>query len=255
MFRPRIMPCLLLKGVGMVKTVRFKNPRYIGDPINAVHIFNAKEADELIFLDITASREKRTPPLQLIRKIGDECFMPFSVGGGIRSLETIRELLNIGAEKVVINTFAAENPEFVRKAAETFGTSTIVICIDVKKKIFGRYEVMKLSGSKSTGLDPVNFAIKMQQYGAGEIIINSIDKDGTMEGYNIELIKKVADSVDIPVVACGGAGSLNDFLNAIELGNASAAVAGSFFVFHGRRKAVLIQFPSKEELVQLFNQI
>jgi len=241
----------LLKGLGLVKTVKFKNPRYIGDPINAVHIFNAKEADELIFLDITATKESRTPPLELVQKISDECFMPFAVGGGIRSIDVIREILSLGAEKVVINSFATENPWFVKEAAETFGTSTIVVTIDAKK-MFNRYEVMKFSGTKSTGFEPVEFAIKMQEMGVGEIMINSIGRDGTMAGYDIELIRSVADAVDVPVIACGGAGSIQDFIKGIKEGNASAVSAGSYFVFHGNRRAVLINYPTCEEQKLLY---
>ena len=252
MFRPRIIPCLLLKGLGLVKTVQFKNPRYIGDPINAVHIFNAKETDELIFLDISASRENRTVALRLIQKIADECFMPFSVGGGIRSIRTIREILNIGAEKVVINTYAAENAEFIREASDTFGSSTIVVCVDAKKKFLKGSQAMKLCGSKSAGMTPVEFALKMAQMGAGEIMINSVDKDGTMSGYDIELVRQVADAVDVPVIACGGAGNMQDFLDAIEKGHASAVAAGSYFVYHGPRNAVLINFPTREEQEMLF---
>jgi cyclase len=252
MFRPRIIPCLLLKDLGLVKTVKFKNPRYIGDPINAVRIFNAKEADEIIFLDISATKEGRTLPLDLLQRIGDECFMPFAVGGGIRSIQTIREILSTGAEKVVINTYAVENPGFIREAADIFGSSTIVVGIDAKKKLFDGYEVMKLSGTRATGLDPAQFAVKMQEMGAGEILINSIDRDGTMEGYDIDLTKKIADAVSLPVIACGGAGSMRDFVEVIKYGNATAVAAGSYFVYHGRRRAVLINFPTCEEQELLY---
>lgn len=252
MFRPRVIPCLLLKNLGLVKSVKFKDYRYIGDPMNAVKIFNDKNADELIFLDITASKEKRTISVELIERIGDECNMPFAVGGGIRSIASIKKILNAGAEKVCLNTYAFENPDFVKTAAEEFGTSTIVVSIDVKKKKFSKKQVYINGGTISTGVEPVEFACLMQQKGAGEILINSIDKDGTMEGYDIELIRKVADAVTIPVVALGGASNLNHFKQAVEEGNASAVSAGSMFVFHGPRRAVLINFPTNKELIDTF---
>lgn len=248
MFRPRIIPCLLLKGLGLVKTVKFKKPKYIGDPINAVHIFNAKEPDELIFLDTMATRVRRDPDFDLLRKIADESFMPFSVGGGVRSIKTIRKLLNIGAEKVIINTYAHENPIFIREAAETFGSSTIIVAIDAKKKLIGNgYEVMKTCGTKSVNLSPKEVATNMAKMMAGEIMINSLDRDGTMMGYDIRLIKEVADEVDIPVIACGGGGSMDHFAEAIMEGNASAVAAGSYFVYHGPRRAILINFPTRVE--------
>ena len=252
MYRPRIIPTLLLRNKGLVKSVKFKDFRYIGDPMNAVRIFNGKDADELIFLDINASKEKRKLPLDLIEKIGDEAFMPFTVGGGIRSIEDIRTLLSVGTEKVAINTYAVESPEFIRKAADVFGSSTIVVSIDVRKKLFGAYEVYIYGGVKSTGLNPVDFAIEMEKMGAGEIMLNSIDCDGTMMGYDLDLIKKVSNAVSIPVIACGGAGKLEDMKAAVTDANASAAAAGSYFVYHGKRRAVLINFPTNDELNSLF---
>jgi len=253
MFRPRVMPCLLLKGRGLVKTVKFNKPKYIGDPINAVRIFNAKKADELIFLDITASKENRMPPLDLIQQIGEECFMPFAVGGGIKTIEDIRKILSAGAEKVCINTSAITEPALITKAAERFGSQSIIVSIDVKKKLFGSYVVYIYGGTKSTAIDPVEHAIHMEKLGAGEILINSIDRDGTYEGYDIDLIKNISEALTIPVIACGGASSLSDFSDAIKLGNASAVAAGSFFVFHGPRRAVLINFPTKDDLHNIFN--
>ena len=254
MFRPRVIPCLLLRNKGLVKSVKFKDFRYIGDPINAVRIFNAKEADELVFLDINASTESRKLPLDLIEKIGDEAYMPFTVGGGIRSIEDIRRVLSVGAEKVAINSYAVENPQFVREAADVFGSSTIVISIDAKKKLFGGYEVYIRGGRKGTGLDPVKFAVKMEKMGAGEIMINAIDRDGTMAGYDIDLIKQVANSVTIPIIACGGMGKLADIAAATREGKASAAAAGSYFIYHGKRRAVLLNFPGHDELNALFEE-
>jgi cyclase len=252
MFRPRIIPALLLRNLGLVKSVGFKDYKYIGDPINAVKIFNDLKADELVFLDILASKEKRVISLDFVSKVGDEANMPFSVGGGIRTIQDIRSVLRAGAEKVVINTFAVEDPSFIRTAADEFGSSTITVCIDVKKKIFGKQQVYIYGGSKSTSLDPVSFAIMMGEMGAGELIINSIDRDGSMEGYDIELIKTVSDSVTIPVVALGGAGKVEDLNEAVQNGHASAVAAGSMFVFHGPRRAVLINYPQPEELKNIF---
>ena len=252
MFRPRVIPVLLLQNQGLVKSFRFKNYRYIGDPINAVKIFNDLRADELIFLDINASNEGRKISLDFVKKVGDECNMPFAVGGGIRTLTDIREILNAGAEKIVLNTSAARNPEFVREAALEFGSSTIVVCIDVQKKKFRKETTFIYSGKKSTGYDPVDFACLMQEKGSGELIIQNIDNDGSMTGYNIELIKRISDKLSIPVVACSGAGELSHLAAAYYEGNASALAAGSMFVFHGPRRAVLINYPDQDQLISLF---
>ena len=253
MFRPRVIPVLLLKNLGLVKSVKFKDYRYIGDPINAVKIFNDLKADELVFLDITASKEKRKISLDFVEKVGDEANMPFSVGGGIRSVQDIKEIINAGAEKVVINTFAIENPEFIKQAVDVFGSSTIVVLIDVKKNIWSKQGVYYLAGTKKSGFDPVDYAKLIEKNGAGEIIIQSIDNDGTMSGYNIELIKKVSDTVSIPVVALGGAGSYDDICKAVNMGHASAVAAGSMFVYHGSRRAVLINYTTQEELINSFS--
>lgn len=247
MFVPRIIPVLLLKNKGLVKSVRFKNYRYIGDPINAVKIFNDLQADELVFLDILASKEKRSVSLDFVRNVGDEANMPFAVGGGIRSTEDIRKIINAGAEKVAINTYAVQNPDFIEKAAREFGSSTIIVSIDVKKKRFGKKQIYTLAGSRPSGLSPVDFARQVEDHGAGEILLNSIDHDGMMEGYDLELIRSVADAVNIPVVACGGAGNLGHLREGIIKGHASAVAAGSMFVYHGPRKAVLVNYPTIEE--------
>lgn len=254
MFRPRVIPCLLLKGRGLVKTVKFKDPKYLGDPINAVKIFNDKEVDELIFLDITATLENRKPPFAHLAEIATECFMPFGYGGGIRTLEDVKTILNLGVEKVVINSYAVENSSFIRAAADFAGSQSVVVSIDVKKSFLGRYEVVIHSGKKLTGLDPVKFAVEMEKLGAGELFLNSIDRDGTMQGYDLELIKRVTNAVGIPVVACGGAGNIQHLAEAIKQGGASAAGAGSMFVFHGPLRGVLISYPSSEELCQVFGE-
>lgn len=245
------MPCLLLKNMGLVKSVKFKNHRYIGDPINAVKIFNDKKADELIFLDITATEEKRSISLKLVEDLGEECNMPFSVGGGIKSIEIIKDILSAGAEKVSINSYAFENPSFIRQVSDIFGSQSIIVSIDVKKNHFGKYTVFINGGLKQTKVNPIEYAKKVEEMGAGEILINSIDNDGLMKGYDVELLKEVADAVHIPVIACGGAGKLKDLEDAIKFGHASAVAAGSMFVYHGPRNAVLINFPSKDELTKL----
>jgi cyclase len=253
MFRPRVIPVLLLKNLGLVKSLKFKDYNYIGDPINAVKLFNDLRADELVFLDILASKEKRTIQLSFVQKVGDECNMPFSVGGGIKTIADIKQILNAGAEKVIINSYAAENPEFIKQAAMEFGSSTIVVSIDVKKSLFGKENTYILGGSKSTNYNPVDFAKLMEEKGAGELIINSIEKDGTMEGYDLSLIKKVSEAVTVPVIACGGAGNSAHLAEGIKTGYASAVAAGSMFVYHGPRKAVLINYPSKDELQKIFS--
>ena len=254
MLMTRVMPCLLLKDGALVKTVKFKDPGYIGDPINAIRIYNEKEVDELIFLDITATIEKREPPYKVLSEIASECFMPVTYGGGVHDVETIRKILSLGIEKVAINSHAVTKPEFIRAAADKFGSSTIVVSIDVRKKLFGRYEVATHSGRKSTGLDPVDFAIKMEQMGAGEILLNSIDRDGTQEGYDIDLIKSVTSTIGVPLIACGGAGKIDDFRAAVKEGGASACAAGSMVVYFGRNRAVLINFPEREKLEDVLGE-
>ena len=252
MFRPRVIPCLLLKNKGLVKTIKFKDPKYLGDPINIVKIFNDKEVDELVFLDITTTIESKDPPYLLLEDIVSEAFMPFGYGGGIRNLNQIKTILGIGVEKVVINSHAVENPHFVGDAAQDVGSQSVVISIDVKKNLWGKYEIFTRGGRKSTGIDPVVFASDMEKMGAGELIINSIDRDGTMKGYDIDLIKRITGSVGIPVVACGGAGSVKDLADAVRLGGASAVGAGSMFVFQGPHRAVLISYPNNDELKRAF---
>ncbi|MCK5334499.1 MAG: imidazole glycerol phosphate synthase subunit HisF, partial [Candidatus Aenigmarchaeota archaeon] len=234
----------------LVKTVNFKEPKYVGDPINAVKIFNEKEVDELVFLDVMATPESRKPDFELISKITTECFMPFAYGGGINSIETIKTLFTLGVEKVVLNTAALETPSLVKDASAIFGSQSIVVSIDAKKDLLGRSRLFIRSGTKSTGIDPVQFAIQIEKAGAGEIFLNSIDHDGCMDGYDLDLIRNVSEAVKIPVIACGGAGKLDDFREAICFG-ASAVAAGSFFVFYGPHKAVLINYPSPKELREL----
>lgn len=248
MIKPRVIPALLLKGQGLVKTVKFKEPKYLGDPINIVRIFNDKEVDELVLLDITATPEKRGPQFDLLKNIASEAFIPLAYGGGIRSMDDVKKLLSIGIEKLIMNTSAVEAPSLVREVADHAGSQAAVVSMDVKKGLLGKYEVFTHCGQKKTGLDPVKHAVEMERMGVGEIIINSIDRDGTMQGYDLELVRKVADAVSVPVVACGGAGNLSHVSEVIKQGHASAAAAGSIFVFQGPLRGVLISYPTPKEL-------
>jgi cyclase len=254
MLRTRVIPCLLLSNLGLVKTIRFKDPKYLGDPINIIKIFNDKEVDELVFLDITATVEGKKPQFSLLEKIASECFMPLCYGGGIRSLDDMKSLFGLGIEKICVNSYTVEKPTFIRAASDFFGNQSIVVSIDVKKNNLGKYEIFTYNGKNATGLDPIEFAIEMEHQGAGELFLNSIDQDGTMEGYDIELIKQVSNAVSIPVVACGGAGEVQDLMDVIKKGGASAAGAGSIFVFQGPHRAVLVSYPTQQELKIVFNK-
>jgi len=246
MLKTRVMPCLLLKESKLVKTTKFANPDYIGDPINAVMIYNEKEVDELIFLDITATVNGREPPFKVIQEIATECFMPFTYGGGINNIEDMKRISNLGVEKIAINSYAVMDPPFITKAAELFGSQSIVASIDVKKTAAG-YKVFTNSGTRNTGLNPREWAKSVERLGAGEILLTSIDRDGTMQGYDTDLISEISKVVGIPIIACGGAGKIEDFGKAKAAG-ASAVTAGSLLVYHGSAKGVLINFPSKESL-------
>jgi cyclase len=256
MRRIRVIPCLLVQNGGLVKTIKFDKPTYVGDPINAIKIFNEKEVDELIVVDITATAEKRKPNLSYIQKLASECFMPLCYGGGVQSIEDIKALMFAGVEKVAINSYAFENHKFIEQAALSFGSSTIVISIDVKKDFFGRYRVFTKNGTFNTKLHPTDYAKQMADLGAGEIFLNSIDKDGLLSGYDIELIEQVASKISIPLISCGGAHKVEDFTKAVQIGHASAVAAGSMFVFHGKHRAVLINFPEQKELKEkLFSAV
>ncbi len=251
----RVIPVLLLKQGGLIKSVKFKNPTYVGDPINAVKIFNEKEIDEIVILDIDATREKRPPNMRQIKEIAGEAFIPLAYGGGITSIEEIKELFYIGVEKVILNNSAVHRPQLITEAAKLVGSQSVVISIDVKKNLFGKSKVFTKNGSENTNEDPVTFARKMQDAGAGEIFLNSIEKDGTYGGYDLELVKKVSSELQIPLIICGGASSINDFKLAVENG-ASAVAAGSLFVFQRAHRAVLISYPSRQELREnLFSKI
>jgi cyclase len=247
MLRRRIIPALLMRDGGLVKTEKFSKERYIGDPINAVKIFNEKEVDELCLLDIGATTEGRSPAYEQINEIVSEAFMPIGYGGGINSMAYVEQLFKIGVEKVIMNTAAFENENLVKEAASVFGNQSIVVSIDIKKDIWGQYRIYTRSGKSKHKIDIITAVKKMQDLGAGEIILNNIDRDGTMQGYDLDPINKVAKVIDVPLVALGGASSLNDLIAAIQNG-ATAVAAGSMFVFQGVHKAVLISYITADQL-------
>ncbi len=254
MHQNRIIPCLLLHDKGLVKTVQFKNPVYVGDPLNAIRIFNEKEVDELIFIDIDATREKTEPDYALIEDIASECFMPLCYGGGIKTIEQIRKIFALGVEKVAISSAAINNPNLIKEAASIFGSQSIIVVVDVKKSLLGQYHVYIENGTKNTKLNVIEWAREVSKLGAGEIVINSIDNDGTMKGYDLGLIKEITKNISIPVTALGGAASLNNMGDVINKSRASAAAAGSLFVFTGVHKAVLINYPARSEIDEILKQ-
>jgi len=249
--RPRLIPCLLLKEQGLVKTTKFANPRYLGDPINAVKIFNGKGVDELCILDIMATLENRGPDFEYLKDIASEAFMPLSYGGGITSLEQAAKLFYIGYEKIIINTSFIQNPELITEIAKSAGSQSVVVSIDVKSELLGKRSCYTKCGKLKVHADPVALAKKAEELGAGEILLNSISRDGMMQGYDIKLVKDVASAVSIPVIACGGARDINDFKEVIQEGRAHAAAAGSLFVYFGDRKAVLITAPEEKDLIEI----
>ncbi|MEO8680293.1 MAG: AglZ/HisF2 family acetamidino modification protein [Vicinamibacterales bacterium] len=251
MLRTRVIPCLLLSNGGLVKTVKFQDPKYVGDPINAVRIFNDKEVDEMVFLDIGATAAGSGPNFDLLADIASEAFMPFAYGGGVTTVEHIRRLFFLGVEKVVLNTAAVSNPTLIRDAVSLAGSSSVVVSMDVRRSFLGKYSVCTRSGRLDIKRDPIDYAREVEQLGAGEIFLTAIDRDGTQSGYDLALIERVAGAVSIPVVASGGAGILEHFKEAVTHG-ASAVAAGSFFVFHGRHRAVLITYPDYGALTDLF---
>lgn len=252
MRRIRVIPVLQYQNQGLVKTINFKNPKYVGDPINAVKIFNDKEVDELAFVDITATREKKEPDYARIKELAEECFMPLAYGGGITTTDQIQKILSLGVEKVIINSSAITNQKLISEAAALFGSQSIVVSIDIKKKFIGGYKVHYYSGEKSIAETPMEFAKQMEKLGAGEIIVNSIDRDGTYKGYDMELLKNITSTVSIPVIALGGGNSFDNLYAAVKEGGASAVAAGSLFVFHGPHRAVLINYPDPQKLINEF---
>jgi cyclase len=249
MLRPRIIPCLLVHNKGLVKTVNFKDPKYVGDPINAVRIFNEKEVDELIVLDIDASVEKREPDFTMIRNLAAECRMPLCYGGGVKTVAHAKAIINLGAEKVAISSAAIENPHIVAEIAEAVGAQSMIVVLDVKKKgLLGKYEVFIHNGKVATGKSPREFAQELQKLGVGEIVVNNIDNDGVMKGYDMKLIQSIREAIDVPMTVLGGAGSLADIKSIIEKFGVMGVAAGSLFVFKGIYKAVLINYPRRAEI-------
>jgi cyclase len=250
---PRIIPALLLSGKGLVKGIQFENYKYIGDPINAVKIFSEKEADELLLLDVSATAEQRIMQIETVERIADECYMPFAVGGGIRTVDDAARLIRAGAEKVCLNTFASENPQLVKDISDRFGRQSVVVSIDVRKDN-DSYRVYTHSGRCPSERPLIEFIAAIEHMGAGELLITSIDREGSMQGYDLNLLRMVTDVAHIPVIAGGGAGCLADFVLASRDAHAAAVSAGSLFVFHGRRRGILINYPSRPEINRLFSQ-
>jgi len=254
MLQNRLMPCLLIKDGQLVKTERFRNPRYVGDPVNAVKIFNRKEVDELIVLDISPERGKRCPDMSLIRRIADECFMPVCYGGGITSVQQIREILKTGIEKVVIGTAAHTHPFLIQEAADLFGSQCVVISVDVRKNLFGEYRLWYHSGRKKSAKNIDQFLFEVETAGAGEILIHDMSREGTWKGFDINLIQKICSRVEVPVIALGGAGDVVHISAALVDGHASAVAIGSMAVYQQKDKGVLINFPEREILKKI-NQL
>lgn len=254
MLYPRVIPCLLVKDKGLVKTVNFKNPKYVGDPINAVKIFNEKEVDELMVIDIDATRENREPDYIMIGRLAAECRMPLCYGGGVTTSAQFEKIIQLGVEKVAISAAAIANPTLVSDAADKVGNQSVVVVLDVKKKLLGgKYEVYTHNGQKATGKNPLELALQMEKLGAGEIVINSIEQDGLMKGFDFSLIDKIRSSITIPLTVLGGAGSLEDIGKLINKYGSIGASAGSLFVFKGIYKAVLINYPNRQEKSKLIS--
>ena len=255
MLQPRLIPCLLIHKNGLVKTRKFENPKYVGDPINAVRIFNEKSVDELIVLDIDATVQNRPPNYNLIATLANECRMPLAYGGGVKTTEQIKNIIGLGVEKVTISAEAICNSDLIANAATHVGSQSIVAVLDIKKAgLLRRYEVVTHNGSKRTGLDPVEFGVKLQDMGVGEILINSVDLDGTMQGYDMDLISKFREKIQVPLTVLGGAGSFEDISSLWKTNGLVGAAAGSLFVFKGKYRAVLINYPNVSEKADILSR-
>lgn len=252
MLRPRIIPSLLIQDNGLVKTVNFKNPKYVGDPINAVKIFNEKAVDELAIFDIDATVKGFEPNYSLIERIANQSRMPLCYGGGVKTLEQAQRIFGLGIEKIALSSAVLENPQLITDIADRVGAQSVIVVLDVKKKLFGGYEVFTHNGKKGTGINPFKFIHEAQKHGAGEIVINSVDQDGVMKGYDFNLIDKAREQTSLPMTVLGGAGSLDDIKKMIDKHKIIGVAAGSLFVFKGVYKAVLINYPTKEEKEKLF---
>jgi len=248
---PRVIPCLLMDDEAMVKTIRFASPRYLGDPINVINLFNRFEVDEITLLDIGATRRGEPPPFELIERLAAECWVPLAYGGGIRTMEDVRAILSSGVEKVVLGTVAHDRPELITAAAEVYGAQAVVVSVDARRTAAG-FGVFVEGGRRPVGSDPATHARRAVSHGAGEILVTSIDRDGTMEGYDLDLIRAVSEAVDVPIIASGGAGERAQLPLPVREAGASAVAAGSIFVFRGPERGVLINFPERDQLESLF---
>jgi len=254
MLRPRIIPSLLLHDKGLVKTVNFKSPKYVGDPINAVRIFNEKQVDELAFFDIDATVLNKEPDYVLIEKLALQSRMPLCYGGGVKTIDQAKKIFALGVEKIALSSAVIQNTQLVTKIADRVGSQSVIVVLDIKKKLLGGYEIYTHNGKKATGINPVIFAKEMEKLGAGEIILNSIDQDGVMKGYDLNLIDRISETVSIPLTVLGGAGSLSDMEKVIKKHGVIGVAAGSLFVFKGPYKAVLINYPSQIEKNNIFKK-
>lgn len=255
MVRPRIIPCLLIHEGGLVKTTRFADPKYVGDPINAVRIFNEKEVDELIVVDIDATREKREPNYRVIAGLANECRMPLCYGGGVQTVDQVERIIGLGVEKVALSSSAVANPDLVTNAARQVGSQSVIVVLDVARAgLMRRYEVMTHNGKTRTGLDPVAWAVRLEKLGAGEIVLNSVDRDGSMQGYDLDLVAGIREAITLPITVLGGAGSLADIEGLIRTHKIIGAAAGSLFVFKGKYRAVLINYPNRAEKSALLDR-
>jgi cyclase len=252
MLRPRIIPSLLIHDNGLVKTVNFKNPKYVGDPINAVKIFNEKAVDELAIFDIDATILRKEPNYSLIERLANQSMMPLCYGGGVKNIEQARKIFSFGIEKIALSSSIINKPSLITQIADRVGGQSVIVVLDIKKKLLGGYEIYTHNGKKSTGINPIKFVEEAQKLGAGEIIINSIDRDGMMKGYDLELIAKIRERITLPLTVLGGAGSLNDIEKVIDSHGVIGVAAGSLFVFKGPYKAVLINYPTQKEKNKIF---
>ena len=252
MLRPRIIPSLLIHENGLVKTVNFKNPKYIGDPINAVKIFNEKAVDELAIFDIDATVLGKEPNYSLIERLASQSMMPMCYGGGVKTVEQAQRIFSLGIEKIALSSAVLQNPTLITEISDRVGAQSVIVVLDVKKKLLGGYEVYTHNGKKATGINPFKFVEEAQKFGAGEIVINSIDKDGVMKGYDLDLIAKVREKISLPMTVLGGAGSLQDIEKVIDIYGVIGVAAGSLFVFKGPYKAVLINYPTQLEKNKIF---
>ena len=250
----RLVPCLLLKKHGLVKTIKFKNERYIGDPINAVKLFNEKEVDEIMLLDIEATAKNQEPNFELIEEIANECFVPLCYGGGVNSISQMHKIYALGIEKISLSSIAINDISFIKKAISIFGSQSVVVTLDYKKTFFGKKMMYVCNGKIKTKYSVDEFVRILNEVGVGEIVLNSIDNDGTMLGYDKETIKIISKITQIPIIALGGAGNLNDMIEVIKEADISAAAAGSLFVYHGKLKGILINYPKFDDIQSMMKK-